>query len=114
MNASRAAFIAHNGAVPEGKVVCHRCDNRACCNPAHLFADTQAMNLADCRSKGRAVYRTGADHHRSNAKLDADKVRQARVWYAQGVTQLEIGRRFGVHGSVISRAVRGEKWGHVL
>jgi hypothetical protein len=112
-NASRAAWESVNGPAPAGHVICHRCDRPACCNPAHLWAGTQAENLADCRAKGRQVYRTGADHHRASAKLTPDLVRQARELYATGTTQTEIGRRFGVHSSVVSRAVRGERWSHV-
>jgi ribosome-binding protein aMBF1 (putative translation factor) len=111
VNASRAAYITAKG--PSGLVVCHQCDNPACCNPAHLFAATQAENLADCRAKGRQRYRFGADHHRVGAKLTPELVREARRLYASGVSQSEIGRRWGIHSSVISRAVRGENWSHV-
>lgn len=115
MNASRAAYLEHFGEIAAGLVVCHRCDNPICCNPAHLFAATQAENLADCRAKGRArgQYEAGTAHPRHTAKLTDDMVREARALYAAGVRQTEIGRRFGIHSSVISRAIRGQCWGHV-
>lgn len=111
--ASRASYLAATGRNIEGLVVCHRCDNPRCCNPAHLFAGTQAENLADCRSKGRAKYLTGANHHRASAKLTESQVREAKQLYKAGMTQTSIASMLGVHSSTISRAVRGERWGFV-
>lgn len=112
VNASRAAFMDANSGIGAGLVVCHRCDNPACCNPGHLFAATQADNVADCRAKGRASgnFPAGSAHPRHTARLTPELVSEARQLYAGGVSQSEIGRRWGIHSSVISRAVRGESW----
>lgn len=113
VNASRAAYIDSFGEILGGLVVCHKCDNPACCNPRHLFAAAQADNLTDCRNKGRARYLYGSGHPRPTAKLSEDDVRLAKKLYASGVTQTSIARQMGVNSATISRAVRGYCWAHL-
>lgn len=50
----RVAYEFACGAVPDGMVVMHTCDNPLCCNPNHLVAATQDENMADMAAKGRA------------------------------------------------------------
>ncbi len=58
MYAHRLAWEIANGPIPPGLEVCHNCpdgDNPTCCNVAHLWLGTQAENVADMITKGRAA-----------------------------------------------------------
>lgn len=52
------AWEITNGPIPQGQWVLHRCDNRKCVNPDHLFLGTNKDNIADSIAKGRSVFQS--------------------------------------------------------
>jgi HNH endonuclease len=53
ISAHRLAYILTYGEIPDQQEVCHSCDDRLCCNPAHLFVGTHLENMRDMFKKGR-------------------------------------------------------------
>lgn len=53
VRAHRFVWELLRGPIPQGLQVLHRCDNRLCCNPDHLFLGTNLDNVADKVAKNR-------------------------------------------------------------
>lgn len=112
----RAAWIVAYGYTLGGLNVCHKCDNRACIRPAHLFPGTQSDNLLDMVRKGRFGIRRHnplRGERSPNAKLTDAIVRRMVALRSSGKLYREIGAMFGVHENTASKVVRRIKWRHV-
>jgi DNA-binding XRE family transcriptional regulator len=107
--ARRHAYGLGHGPILGGLCACHKCDNPACCNPDHIFLGTNFDNASDMTKKGRD--RKASGERNGRAKLAGAQVDEIRAAYAAGgVTQVELGRRFGVRQTAISSIVRGKNW----
>jgi len=116
MRAHRVSYLIHKGQIPEGFLVCHKCDNPSCINPEHLFIGKNIDNVKDCMRKGRWMKQEGTQRY--NAKLTDEIVRKARrkaqepgqvAWYVAK----EYAGKYGVGISVMAKAIYRVTWKHV-
>jgi hypothetical protein len=138
--AHRVSWILHCGEIPNDLLVLHKCDNRACVNPKHLWLGTHQDNQTDKVEKGRqakgdrsgsrlhperrsrgqkhseAVKRNtprGERHH--GAKLTNKDVIEIRHIYKIGVvTIMELAIRYRLHPDSIKNVVYRRTWKHIL
>jgi len=121
--AHRVAWELTHGPIPAGMNVCHRCDNRRCVRPEHLFLGTQSENIKDAFAKGRgfSAFRDPAVLQRAVEKgnetrrkltglsllLTGEQIESVRHWLSLGFSQDHTAARFGVSQAMISRIKRG-------
>ena len=104
VSAHRVSWVLANGEIPAGLSVCHRCDNPACVNPAHLFLGTHAENIQDAAAKGRMAHGERA----ARARLTALDVRWIRAYAAYPARV--VGKAFGVGHACIWSIRSGRTW----
>ena len=115
--AHRAAYELTYGPIPDGLYVCHRCDNRRCVRPEHLFLGTAADNTADMVAKGRA--RTGPPHDQNGEKnahhkLTEQQVMEMREKYQPYiVTASKLAAAYGVKRHTVKEILAHRAWRHI-
>jgi len=115
--AHRFAWVATNGPIPDGHVVMHECDVRACCNPSHLKTGTQAENQGDMVRRGRsargqrAAIHQHPDKYRHRLKLSVEQVREIReLLRTNQMRPSQIAQKYGVTQANVSAIQTGRSW----
>lgn len=93
----RIAYALFNNGIDESLFVCHKCDNTACCNPAHLFLGTPKDNTQDMVKKGRVTKLHGEAN--PMAKLSVGQVRSI---FVDPRTNREIANSYDIEKTLVS------------
>jgi len=108
VRAHRGAWEAVNGPITKGLWACHACDNRRCCNPAHLFIGTNDDNVRDRDSKGRTL--KGSDN--GHSKMVEHDVSIIKMLLGLGVRNHRLATLFDVSPPTIGDIKHGRTWTH--
>lgn len=125
MLAHRFMWTVLRGQIPDGRILCHTCDNPACVNPSHLYAGTHADNMRDMRERGRSM----AKRHPELARALGVAAGRANTWSrgagnpkarltAEQASAIRMDKRptrlvaaeYGVERTTIQRIRRGTLW----
>lgn len=113
----RLSYEAFRGEIPPGMDVCHKCDNRICGNPSHLFVGSRKDNMLDAKKKGRmsngiqhGIKVVSAIRKRGCCKLTIEKAREIKKMLINGHPRGEIAKEFGIDRSMVNRIGRNAAW----
>ncbi len=106
------------GPIPDGMLVCHKCDTPRCVNPEHMFLGNHADNSADMAAKGRHFSRVSPEkvargERSGQTHLTAENIRDIRGRRKGGATMYALGREYGVSRQAIRAIVLRKVWVHV-
>lgn len=102
----RFSWEMHFGEIPDGLCVLHKCDNKPCVRPDHLFLGTHSDNMIDAYDKG--IMKKGSA--RSDAKINENMAKEIRESKENGTT---LAAKFGVSDALIYRIRKNKTWKHV-
>lgn len=93
-------------------LVTHKCDNRICCNPAHLKLGTATDNNREISERKRRTFIGGELSY--NCVLSNDSV--AEIWKLRktGLGQRSISRALGFNENTVKGVIHGKTWSHLM
>lgn len=108
LQASRVAWEQANGPIPDGMSVCHRCNNKACTNPDHLYLASKKQISLKAHRDGLVAPAVGERHGLS--KLTKTEVLEIR---ASDLSTRQLAHRYSVNPMTISHIRRRITWRHI-
>ena len=108
-SAHRIAWMIQNQQdIPEGMMICHKCDNRRCVNPNHLYAGTGSDNNRDTVIRNRGNRKI--EEQCSWSKLTTDDVLYI---LNSSEKQVNLAKQFNIDPSLVSQIKSGKRWNHL-
>lgn len=102
----RVSWELYRGEIPAGMHVLHKCNNRVCVNPGHLYLGSNAQNVADMIKAGRVA--RGERSGRSKLR----EVDVIEIFFSDG-TEEEVSKKYGISAANVGHIRRGTSWSHI-
>lgn len=102
------SWMLYKGEIPYKKCVLHKCDNKKCSNPDHLFLGSPADNSKDMVKKNRQ-----AKGNSAKSILTENEVRIIKNRLKNRETSYSISKDFPVNMSTIYSIEYGKSWKHI-
>ena len=99
----RLVYLLYYNEIPENICVLHKCDNRKCVNPHHLFLGTRGDNNRDRSKKGRSCQENNHPLSKLN-QSDVEYIRQSDK------SQRKLAKEFGVCKTLIANIKHNRTW----
>lgn len=96
---------ATGASCPDGRFVCHTCDNRLCVNPNHLYYGTPKENTQDAIKRGRFVFNLKKGHDSPHKGITTEHLVSVRWFLKRGYEAWETARKVGVPEAAVLREV---------
>ena len=113
VKAHRFAYELFKEKIPNGKFVCHKCDNPPCVNPNHLFIGSHTDNMRDMIKKKRWSNGNRVGELNPCAKLTERKVLKIRSLRHSALTYKSLSKMFNVSKTLVAKICREEIWDHI-
>ena len=107
-SAHRISYELFVGVIPKNKSVLHKCDNRQCIAPQHLFTGTQANNVKDMQNKNRNS--CGRHEKHGMSKLTLVEVKHIKELIKTGKKQKDIAKLYKVSVGTINDIKNKRSW----
>ena len=112
--AHKISYVLEHGQIEEGLGVLHKCNNRSCVNPHHLYTGTAKDNGYDLQKRiesGDLSINQGENHPRS--KLSRNDILSIRRLIKSKVPPKEISALFGISKCHVYSIKNRRAWSHI-